>query len=86
MADFSNKKKVFKEKILYYNYHAIIKKKLLNGELLEAKVVKEYNKISPCLILIFPDKTYPIREHKFEEYFKLLEEIGNDTVQWNINI
>lgn len=61
---------------MYYSYHAIIRKKLFNGELLEAKILEEYHKISPCLLLIFADKAYPIREYKFDEYFAIFEALG----------
>lgn len=57
---------------MYYNYHAIIKKRIANGEIISAKMLEKYNKISPCLLLIFDDKVYPIREHMFAEYLDIL--------------
>ena len=59
-----------------YPYHAKIKQRIANGELVSFEYVDEYNKIKPCLLLYF--KTYPyvkpIREHRFEEYKQILNE------------
>ena len=57
----------------YFNYHAKIKNKIKNGELERFEFVDEYNTIKPALLLYFKDgKIFPIREHMFDEYFKLL--------------
>lgn len=57
----------------YFNYHAKIKNKIKNGELQRFEFVDEYNNIKPALVLHFCDgKVFPIREHMFDEYLKLL--------------
>ena len=58
----------------YYNYHAIIKRKILLNKLIKAEFVSAYKKIKPALDLYFNDGSiYPIREHKFNEYLPLIE-------------
>lgn len=58
----------------YYNYHAQLKKRILNKEFSHAEFVDKYKNISPCLILYFytEPKIRPIRKHKFNEYMKLI--------------
>ena len=57
----------------YFNYHAKIKNKIKNGELEKFEITDEYNGIKPALVLYFDDgKVFPIREHRFDEYLKLL--------------
>lgn len=47
--------------------------KIKADELVKFEFVDEYHGISPCLKLYFKDgKIYPIREHKFDEYLKLI--------------
>ena len=58
----------------YFSYHNKIMSKIKNGELEKFEIVDEYHGISPCLKLYFKDgKVYPVRDHMFDEYFKLLE-------------
>ncbi|MBO5884264.1 MAG: hypothetical protein J6Q51_00540 [Clostridia bacterium] len=58
----------------YFSYHNKIQSKIKKGELASFCFVDEYHGISPALVLYFKDgTTYPIREHKFDEYFKLLQ-------------
>ena len=57
----------------YFNYHSKVMNKIKKGELKYFEFVDEYNNISPCLVLFFKDGSkYPIREHKFDDYIKLL--------------
>jgi len=58
-----------------YPYHNRIKQRIANCELSSYEYMKEYNGIKPCLLLHFDTKPYlrPIREHKFNEYEKLLK-------------
>lgn len=61
----------------YFNYHAKIKKLIYLGELTEVKILTSYNRISPCMLLIF--KSYPpmpVREYKWEEYFFILNSLN----------
>lgn len=60
----------------YFNYHAKVKQKILSGQLESFKVVDKHNSISPALVLYFSDgKAYPIREHKWDEYFEFISNI-----------
>ena len=57
----------------YFNYHAKKKNKIKENKLLKYELVEKWNNISPALVLYFTDGTImPIREHRFEEYFELL--------------
>jgi len=57
-----------------YPYHNKIKQRIKNGELTHYQFVDSYKNIRPCLLLHFSTDPYvkPIREHRFEEYKKLL--------------
>lgn len=60
----------------YFNYHAKVKQKILDGEFIGFKIVEKHNNIAPALLLSFSDgKTYPIREYMWDEYFKLISTI-----------
>lgn len=58
-----------------YPYHNKIKQRIKNGELVRYEFVTTYKNISPCLVLYFSTEPFvrPIREHRFEEYQKLLD-------------
>ena len=58
-----------------YPYHNKIKQRINNNELIKYEYVDEYNGISPCLLLYFSTEPSikPIREHRFDEYEKILE-------------
>ena len=53
-----------------YPYHNKIKQRINNNELVRYEYVDSYKKIAPCLVLHFntEPKIRPIREHRFEEY------------------
>lgn len=58
----------------YFSYHNKIQKKIKQGELVYFEFLDEYHNISPVLVLHFFDGTkYPVRDHMFDEYVKLLE-------------
>ncbi|MCU4173807.1 hypothetical protein [Carboxylicivirga sp. N1Y90] len=61
-----------------YPYHNKIKQRIKNNELESYEYVKEYKNISPCLLLHFSTepKVRPIRQHRFEEYENLLNELA----------
>ena len=62
---------------MYFNYHAKAKRLIKEGELIDYKIVDNYNNISPCLLLIFKNhKPMPIRKHRFNEYFEIFEELN----------
>jgi hypothetical protein len=58
-----------------YPYHNKIKQRLKNKELIRYEYLEKYKNITPCLLLHFDTepKTRPIREHRFDEYEKLLK-------------
>lgn len=57
-----------------YPYHNKIKQRIKNNELVKYEYVDKYKNISPCLVLYFSTEPYvrPIREHRFEEYKRIL--------------
>lgn len=57
-----------------YPYHNKIKNRIANKELARFEFVDAYKDIKPCLLLYFntEPKIRPIREHRFEEYEKIL--------------
>ena len=62
---------------MYFNYHAKAKNLIKQGELIDYKILDSYHNISPCLLLIFKNhKPIPIREHRFNEYFEIFEQIN----------
>ncbi len=60
-----------------YPYHNKIKQRIKNNELTSYEFVHKYNSISPCLLLHFSTEPNikPIREHRFQEYEELLNNI-----------
>lgn len=63
----------------YFNYHAKVKKLIVEGHCKGARLVEEYHGISPALVLHFDNHPpMPIRQHKWKEYFGLLK-INNIT-------
>ncbi|GAA4516959.1 hypothetical protein [Sphingobacterium thermophilum] len=61
-----------------YPYHNKIKQRIYNGELIKYEFVSVYKQIAPALVLYFNTYPYvrPVRQHRFEEYRKLFEELG----------
>ena len=55
----------------YFNYHAKIQQKICDGKLISYSFCNDYENIGFAMVLHM-DKDYPIREHKFEEYFELI--------------
>ena len=57
-----------------YPYHNKIKQRIKNNEFIGYEYVKSYNKITPCLLLYFSTdpKIRPIRQHRFQEYEKII--------------
>lgn len=62
--------------IKMYPYHNKIKQRIKSGELTGYEFVDGYKQIKPALLLYFSTRPYirPIREHKFNDYIKILEE------------
>ncbi len=62
---------------MYFNYHAKVRRLIEEGHALGFKFLKEYHKISPCLLIYFDNtQPMPIREHRFEEYSFILAKYG----------
>lgn len=58
---------------MYFNYHAKVKRLILEGMADHYQFISEYNNISPCLLIYMKDgKRYPIRENRFADYYELL--------------
>lgn len=63
---------------MYFNYHAKLKKLIVDGHLVRFETVENYNGISPALVLYFDNAPpMPVREHKWEEYFKLIDKASD---------
>jgi hypothetical protein len=59
---------------MYFNYHAKAKKLINQGKLINYEIVEKHKNISPALLLFFEDGLImPIRQHKWQEYFDLIE-------------
>ena len=58
---------------MYYNYHGIAKRLILDGKLKGYTFVDSYNGISPALVLYFEGHSpMPIRDYAWEQYIDLL--------------
>ena len=57
----------------YFNYHAKAKRLIAEGHLVDYKILDNWNKISPALVLYFDNnRPMPIREYMWDEYFMIL--------------
>ena len=57
----------------YYNYHAVAKRLILEGQLSGYEFCDEFHGIKPALVLYFKShKPIPIRNYHWEEYIPLL--------------
>ena len=57
----------------YFNYHAKIKRLIMEGQLCGYSFVDEYNGIKPALVLYFKNnRPMPIRDYRWEEYLPIL--------------
>lgn len=60
----------------YFNYHTQLQQKIKDIGILKAEFMDEYNGISPCLLIYLNDGSkYPIREHKFDTYIDLINNL-----------
>lgn len=58
---------------MYYNYHARIKKLILEGRLKGYQFLDEYNGIKPALVLYFENhRPMPVRDYMWEKYIPYL--------------
>lgn len=60
-----------------YPYHNKIKHRIKSNELIKYEYLDKYKSISPCLLLFFntEPKIRPIREHRFKEYEKIINNL-----------
>lgn len=57
----------------YFSYHAKAKKLISEGHLVNYEIVSSWRNISPALVLYFDNnRPMPIREYKWDEYFKII--------------
>ena len=64
---------------MYFNYHAKAKQLISEGNLTYYKIVEKWNNISPVLVLFFKNhKPMPIRQDKWEMYFKIIKKEKED--------
>ena len=69
---------------MYFNYHAKVRHLIENGQAVGYEFLKEYHKISPCLLIHFKDSPpMPIRAHKFDEYLFLLAKFGVKEINYS---
>lgn len=57
----------------YFNYHSMVKKKIMQSNNSLMFIVNQYKNISPCLVVVTDSGHYPIREHRWQEYFAIAE-------------
>ncbi len=58
---------------MWYNYHAQVKKLILEGRLTGYQFMDEYNGVAPALVLFFKDhRPMPIRDYMWEKYMPYL--------------
>lgn len=58
----------------YYNYHAIAKRLINNGNCFAVTIFKTYHHISPAMVLYFNNhRPIPIREYMWDEYLPLIK-------------
>lgn len=63
---------------MYYNYHAVIKKKIRNGQLTKLEISDKKEFGTPVLLLFFDDGShYPIKEERMAEYLDFIEKEKN---------
>jgi len=66
---------IAKNNNMYFNYHAKIKKLILQNHLTNILFFDKYNKISPAIVFIFNNnKPMPIRQYKWQDYVCFLKE------------
>ncbi|MBO5395031.1 MAG: thermostable hemolysin delta-VPH [Clostridia bacterium] len=65
--------------MMYFNYHAKVKRLILEGRLTGYEFVDEYHGIKPALVLYFKDaRPMPIRDYMWEEYLPILEKFDKN--------
>ena len=63
----------------YFNYHAKAKSLISGGHLIGFEIVDDWNGIKPALVLHFDNnRSMPIREHRWDEYFIILNSNGGE--------
>ena len=57
----------------YFNYHSKLQQKIKEIGVKKAEFCDEYHGISPALLIYLNDgSVYPVREHMFDTYVKLI--------------
>ena len=61
---------------MYYNYHAVAKRLIREGKLVDFRRVERWGNIAPAFVLFFTDhRPMPIREERVAEYTELIEQV-----------
>ncbi|MBO7389949.1 MAG: thermostable hemolysin delta-VPH [Clostridia bacterium] len=54
---------------MYYNYHAVLRRLIREGKLIDFKRVEKWGNIAPAFVLFFEGhRPMPIREERVPEY------------------
>ena len=60
---------------MYYNYHAVLRRLIREGKLIDFKRVEKWGNIAPAFVLFFVGhRPMPIREERVPEYVALISE------------
>lgn len=63
---------------MYFNYHHKVKKAIETDQITKIEIVDNWNGISPAMVIHFKNNApMPIREHKWDEYIKFIQ---NDNI------
>lgn len=61
----------------YFPYHAVVKKLIKSGELVNVVFVENFKNGEPTLMLFFKHHApMPVKKHRFAEYKKILARYG----------
>ena len=64
---------------MYYNYHAVAKRLIREGKLVDFRRVERWGNIAPAFVLFFTDhRPMPIREERVAEYAELIEKTSKN--------
>lgn len=59
----------------YFNYHSTVKKKIFQSKDITMCILDKYKEISPCLVITTDFGNYPIRTHRWQEYFEIAQKL-----------
>ena len=63
---------------MYFNYHSKVKQTIDKDIIIKIEIVDNWNGISPAMVIYFKNHNpMPIREHKWDEYIKYLQNLND---------